>query len=313
MTSNPMISIVSPVYKAKEIVPELVKRIKEAVEPVTHQFEIILVDDRCPDNSWQAIVSEGMKDNRVKGIRLSRNFGQHNAIAAGFEHAKGEFVVLMDCDLQHDPEYIPALLAKQKETGADIVFARLIQREHSAWKNVTSKGYFRFLKTISHYDIDPNLSNYSLLTRKVVNAYHQYRDYHKTYMWAIQWAGFDRAIVDVEHRGRYAGKSAYNFRKLITLALNTATTNSNKLLHITFQVGVATSLLALLGIVYFIYQYYTKGSMEGWTSLMVVIMFFSGLIITAIGICAIYISNVFDQTKNRPRYLISDTINDEVL
>jgi dolichol-phosphate mannosyltransferase len=309
MTSNPMISIVSPVYKAKEIVPELVKRIKEAVEPVTHQFEIILVDDRCPENSWQAIVNEGMKDNRIKGIRLSRNFGQHNAIAAGFEHAKGEQVVLMDCDLQHDPEYIPALLAKQKETGADIVFARLISREHNLFKNLASRGYYRLLRVISHYNVPPDFSNFTLLTRKVVDAYQQYGDYHKTFMWVIQWAGFDYAVVDVEHKKRFSGQSAYNFRKLLILALNTATTNSNKLLHLTFNVGLITSVLALFGIGYFIYQYFTKGSLQGWTSIMVVIMFFSGLILTAIGICSIYISNIFDQTKNRPRYLVSNTIN----
>lgn len=309
METKPLISVVSPVYRAAEIVPELVKRIRESVSGITDNFEIVLVEDGSSDHTWPAIVKEAEKDERVKAIRLSRNFGQHNAIAAGFEFSKGDTVVLMDCDLQHDPVYIPELYAKQQETGADIVFARLISREHHFLKNLTSRAYFRFLRSISHYNIDPNLSNYSLLTRKAVDAYHQYRDYHKTYMWAIQWAGFDHAVVDVEHKKRFAGHSAYNFRKLMLLALNTATTNSNKLLHLTFNVGIFTSVLALMGIGYFVYQYFTRGSLQGWTSLMVVIMFFSGLILTAIGICAIYISNIFDQTKNRPRYLVSRTIN----
>jgi hypothetical protein len=214
----------------------------------------------------------------------------------------------MDCDLQHDPVYIPTLYAKIQE-GHDIVYTRTITREHSFIKNMISKTYYRVLKSISNFDMDPNIGNYSILNRKVVEGYNKYNDFNKAYLWALRWAGYDHVTLDIEHKSRYAGNSSYTFRKLIRHAINVATTNSNKLLFITFYFGMGTSVLAFVGILLIIYNYFTGNAMQGWSSMMVIIMFFSGLILTAIGICSIYISNIFDQTKNRPRYLISNTIN----
>ena len=172
--------------------------------------------------------------------------------------------------------------------------------------------YYRILKAISNFDMDPYIGNYSILSRKAVDGYNQYNDYNKAYLWALRWAGYDHAVMDIEHKSRYSGSSSYTFRKLVRHAINVATTNSNKLLFITFYLGLGTSLLAFLGILIIVYRYFTVGSLVGWTSLMAVIMFFSGLILTAIGVCSIYISNIFDQTKGRPRYLISNTINTDV-
>lgn len=308
MKQNPHISIVSPVYKAEGIVQELVNRIVENTEKITSNFEILLIEDRSPDRSWEEILLAAKADTRVKGVRLSRNFGQHNAISAAMELAKGDFLILMDCDLQHDPVYIPDLYKKAQE-GFDIVYTRTITREHNAIKNLMSVAYYRTLKAISNFDMDPNIGNYSILTRKAIDGYNQYNDYNKAYLWALRWAGYDFAVMDIEHKGRYLGVSSYTFRKLVRHAINVATTNSNKLLFITFYLGLGTSLLAFFGILFIIYKYFFQGALEGWSSLMVVIMFFSGLILTAVGICSIYISNIFDQTKNRPRYLISNTIN----
>lgn len=310
MTNKPHISIVSPVYNGEGIVQELVNRIVEHTGKITSDFEILLIEDRSPDNSWKEIRLAASLDSRVKGVRLSRNFGQHNAISAAMEMAQGDYLILMDCDLQHDPVYIPELYRIIKQ-GFDIVYTRTITREHHPLKNVMSKAYYRFLKVISNFDMDPNIGNYTILSRKAIDGYNKYNDYNKAYLWALRWAGYDYAVLDIEHKNRYSGKSSYSFTKLIRHAVNVATTNSNKLLFITFYLGLVTSLLAFLGILFIVYKYFTIGALEGWSSLMVVIMFFSGLILTAIGICSIYISNIFDQTKNRPRYLISETVNVE--
>src|SRR5687767_12477704 len=139
--SEPLLSVVSPVYRAELTVPELVRRIRIAVEPEIRDFEIVLVEDGSPDDSWGAIARECDRDHRVKGIRLSRNFGQHAAITAALAHARGRHVVVMDCDLQDDPAAIPALYRKALE-GFDVVFARKRQRQFGFWKNLTARTYY---------------------------------------------------------------------------------------------------------------------------------------------------------------------------
>jgi glycosyltransferase involved in cell wall biosynthesis len=305
---KPHISIVSPVYGAQGIINELVDRVVEGLKPITDNYEIILVEDNSPDNSWHEIVQATKENSKVKGARLSRNFGQHNAISAGMEIAEGEYVVLLDCDLQHDPKYLETLYNKIQE-GYDLVYTRTISREHSILKNGTAKLYYKFLKFISDFDMDPNIGSFSMLSRKVVDAFNQYNDYKKAYLWALKWAGFNFAIIDIEHNKRFAGSSAYSFKKLLVHALNVAVSNSDKLLYLSVYMGVGISLMSFFGVLYVVYRYFTVGGLEGWSSLMVMMMFFSGLILTAIGISSVYIAKVFEQTKGRPRYLISEKLN----
>ena len=308
MSKIPHISIVSPVYGAQGIVHELVKRIEDGVQIITDNYEIVLIEDNSPDKSWQEIVEVTSNNKKVKGVRLSRNFGQHNAISAGMEIAQGEYVVLLDCDLQHDPKYLIELYQKVKQ-GYDLVYTRSITRKHSFLKNYSAKFYYRFLKFISDFDMDPNIGSFSMLSRKVVDAFNQYNDYNKAYLWALKWAGFSHTIINIEHNKRFHGKSSYNLKKLFIHAFNVTTANSNKLLYLSVYIGIGTSLLSFLGAIFIVYRYLTKGGFEGWSSLMVIIMFFSGLILTAIGITAVYIAKVFEQTKGRPRYLVAEKIN----
>lgn len=308
MSNKPYISIISPVYGAEGIIHELVKRIEEHIQDITDDYEIILIEDKSPDNSWLEIEQVSEKKSKVKGVKLSRNFGQHNAISAGMEIVSGDYVVLMDCDLQHDPKYLVTLHDKIKE-GYDLVYTKTISREHGFLKNLTAVGYYKFLKFISDFDMDPNIGSFSMLSRKVVDAFNQYNDYRKAYLWALNWTGFNYAVVEIEHAKRYAGKSSYNVRKLLIHALNVTTANSDKLLYLSVYMGIGISLTSFLGIFYLIYRYFTIGGLEGWSSLMVVTMFCCGFILTAIGITSVYIAKIYEQTKGRPRYLVSKTIN----
>lgn len=308
MSNSVQISIVSPVYGAEGIVGELVRRITEEIEKITSSYEIILVEDASPDRSWEKIKECGENFPKLKGVKLSRNFGQHNAISAGMELARGEYVILMDCDLQHDPKYFKELYNKIGE-GYDLVYTKTSRRRHGPIKNFFANVFYSLFAFLQEHKMDPGVGSYSILSRKVVDAYNQYNDYRKAYLWALAWAGFDSAVITIEHNARLEGKSSYSVTRLVRHALNVAVANSNRLLYISIFLGLFFSFLAFLGLIVVIFRYLVDGALEGWSSLMVTIVFFSGMILTALGIIGIYLGKVFEQTKNRPRYLITKTVN----
>ena len=311
MKEVPYISIVSPVYQAEKIVDKLVERISEEVSKITENFEIILVEDGSPDNSWEAIERNCQKDKRVKGIKLSRNFGQHYAITAGLHSSKGNWVVVMDCDLQDDPKYISQLFEKAQE-GFDIVYTVKIKREHSFTKNFLANLYyhiFNWLIDNKEQKSSNQIGSYSLLSRKVVQSFKNYKDYRRHYLMILRWLGFTTTFIQIEHKERFEGKSSYNFSKLLTHAIDGITSQSDKILRLTVTLGFIISSIAILGGIYVITRTFIAPFQSGWASLMVLILFTSGLIITSIGISAIYIGKIFEQTKERPLFIIDKAIN----
>jgi dolichol-phosphate mannosyltransferase len=308
LLENMKISIISPVYKAEKIIEELVEQIEIAFSGITANYEILLIEDHSPDNSWDVIRKLAKENKKIKGIKLSRNFGQHKAIEAGMETCSGDYVIVMDCDLQHNPKYIIDLVNKIQE-GYDLVLTKTKQRKHNFIKNFTAKIFYKFLRFIGNHNMDESISNYSILSKKVVEAYNKYNDYNKAYLWVLNWIGFDSAIIEIEHSNRSSGKSSYSFKNLIKLALNIAVSNSERLLYMTFYIGLITSILSFLGIITIMIRYFFYNSLMGWSSLIVFIMFFSGMILTSIGVVAVYLGKTYEQTKNRPRYLISKKIN----
>ena len=307
-TEMAYISIISPVYRAEHLINEFVSRICAAVTQITDDFEIILIEDGSPDNSWAEIEKACQTNNKVKGVKLSRNFGQHNSISAGMELASGDYICLLDCDLQHNPDYIPQLYQKIQE-GYDIVYTKTIQRKHSSLKNLSAVLYYKFFTLIGGKSFDPNIGSYTLLSRKVVNAYNSFNDYRKAFLPALKWAGFEYAVISIKHGTRFQGTSSYTLGKLIKHAINVSVANSDRLLYLSIYMGIFFSFSACIGILFVIYRYYTIGGMEGWSSTIVTIMFFSGLLLIALGIVGVYISKIFEQTKHRPRYLISKKQN----
>jgi len=296
------------VYRSEPIVDELIKRIITEVGKISDQFEIILVEDGSPDDSWSKIEENCKRHPEVKGVKLSRNFGQHYAITAGLQAATGDLVVIMDCDLQDDPAFIAQLVAAADE-GNEIVFTKRIKRKHTLLKSLNAKIYNFLFGLFSERSYDVDAGSLVLFTSKVKEHFLALQDRDRLYLQLLKWIGFKHTYVPVEHRERFAGKSSYNFPKLMKMALQGWTSHSDKLLRFSIYGGFLLSLVTfILGIVIII-RYFLHGFQPGWPSLFVGLLFSTGLILMSIGITGIYIGKIFEQVKNRPLYIVEKKLN----
>ncbi len=303
------ISIVSPIYKADSIIDELVSRIQKSVSSFTNSFEIILVDDGSPDSSWLNIQENCKRDKNIKGIKLSRNFGQHYAITAGLEKAIGDYVVVIDCDLQTDPKYIYDMYQKALN-GNDIIYTKITSKSHSLFKNIVSKLFsflFNYLSDSNFYY--SNNSTFTLLSRKAVNAFCSVRDSHRMYLLVLHWLGFKSDYVEILHSKRLSGKSSYTIFKLCELAIDGIISQSTKLLRVSIVIGFVLSFIALLVLILILFMYFMHGLMQGWTSIICLILLSTGIVLISNGILGLYLGKTFEQAKNRPLYLIDELAN----
>ncbi len=307
--SNPLISIVSPEYKGERMVSELVRRIKESVSTITDDFEIILVNDASPDDTWVEIEKECAADSRVKGIDLSRNFGQHYAITAGLHYAKGEWVVVMDCDLQDRPEEIPNLYRKAME-GWDIVFAQRKQRNDRFVKRMSSKIFYSVFSYLTETKQDPTVANFGIYNRMVIDSVLSMKDQIRYFPTMVQWVGYMKTYIPIKHDERGEGKSSYNFNGLFKLAIDTIISFSDKPLRIAVKLGFLMSFVAfVVGIVYLFRYYAGHVSVVGYSSLIISLWFIGGVLITLIGILGLYLGKAFEKIKGRPTFIVSKSIN----
>lgn len=306
MNSIPHISIVSPVYRAEKIVEKLVEEIQLEMAQLKVSYEIILVDDRSPDNSWEVMKLISSKNNDVKSIRLSRNFGQHPAIMAGLSEAKGEWIVVMDCDLQDQPKEIKNLYLKALE-GFDIVLARRTHRQDGFFKKLSSRIFYIVFNYLSGIDVNKEVANFGIYNSKVIHSVEKMNDYIKFFPLFIQWVGFNSTSIIVEHSEREDGKSSYSILKLISLAFNTIISFSDKPLKIFTYLGLTISTISFFFGCYFLLAALTGQISEpGFSSLIISIWLLSGIIISTIGIVGIYLGKTFNQVKNRPVYIIDE-------
>ncbi len=306
---NPLISIVSPVYRAEKIIEKLVSEIQKTMVLMNVSFEIILVDDRSPDNSWEAMKRISLSFSEVKSIRLSRNFGQHPAIIAGLSHAQGEWIVVMDCDLQDQPKEIEKLFNKTKE-GFDVVLARRANRKDGFFKKFSSLIFHKTYGYLTETKFDSTIANFGIYHKKVINEVLEMNDYIKSFPLFANWVGFKSTAIEVEHAHRDSGASTYTLSKLLSLAFNTIISFSNKPLKLFVKFGMLLSFFSFVVGIITIFKYYDgEISVLGYSSLMVSIWFLSGIIITTTGIAGIYIGKIFDQSKGRKPFIIDKIIN----
>jgi polyisoprenyl-phosphate glycosyltransferase len=303
------ISVVSPVYGAVATLPELVARVVHALEPITPNFEIILVDDCGPGPAWETITSLADQYPFVKGVRLSRNFGQHYAITAGLEHARGEWVVVMDCDLQDVPEEIPRLYAKARQ-GFDAVVARRAERQDSFLKRAGSSLFYSSLSYLTGVRYDSAVANFGIYHCRMISAILHMGDKIRYFPSMVSWVGFSKTAIDVSHASRAEGKSAYNFSKLLRLALDIILSFSDKPLRLTVKLGTLISLFSLVGALIVIIQY-LRGEIlvMGYASLIVSLWLLAGIIIALIGVVGLYVGKIFEAVKNRPVYVVAEKVN----
>ena len=307
--SNIKLSIVSPVYRAEKMVHMLVERIVKSVTTITEDFEIILVNDASPDASWSVIEHECAQDKRVKGINLSRNFGQHYAITAGLHYAQGEWVVVMDCDLQDRPEEIPALYQKALE-GYDIVYARRKQRQDKWLKRMTSCMFNTVLNWLSGLKKDKEVANFGIYNRKVIAEYIKIPEYARSFGSLIRYLGFRTTAIDVQHALRAEGKSSYTLHRMLKLTFDVIISNSNKPLRMAVGLGFSMSALSFLLALYnVVARMVGIISFPGYTTTVFSIWFVGGLMLFVMGILGLYIGKIFDQVKGRPNYIVRDKLN----
>lgn len=308
------ISIISPIYRSKKALDELTLKISESLQNLQiHDYEILYVDDGCPENSWERIVDISKRYPEVQGIRLSRNFGQHFAISAGLKHAKGQYIIVMDCDLQENPIYIKDFIAAA-EKGADVVFSRKKNRAHSGFRNITAYLYKKVMKLLCPPGVkpyDPAIGTFSLMTRKVQNEFVRLNDTHRHYLILLRWLGFQSVTIDILHENRKYGKSSYSFKKLFNHSIDGLVSQSTILLGMTAVIGLVLLVFSLLLALFVAYLYFTRSLMPGWASLTIAISLSTGLIIFCVGLSGLYVGKTFEQSRARPLFIVSETTNDQ--
>jgi glycosyltransferase involved in cell wall biosynthesis len=305
-----LISVVIPAYKSSETIPILVEKLESVLNKITLDYEIIFIDDCCPDNSWHKINNICKSRGNIKGIKLTKNFGQHSAISAGLHHAKGEWIIIMDCDLQDDPIYIENLYKKTKIVEPKIIFARRKSRKDNFLTKYFSHLFYRVLGYLTEIDFDETVANYGIFHKDIIKVYNDLKEVNTVFPIVIKSMGFEIDYIDVNHNLRYFGKSSYNIRKRLKLAFDIILSHSNKPLILILKFGFFVSTTSFLFAIFTLFRYF-NGSIKvsGYTSILFSIWFLSGLIIFIFGFIGLYIGKIFDNVKNRPDFLIDKKIN----
>lgn len=303
-----MVSVVSPVFGCAGCLEDLVDRVESALAPTSLRFEMVLVDDASPDQAWDRIVELARTRSWLRGVRLTRNFGQHYAISAGIEHAEGDVVVIMDCDLQDPPEEIPRLL-DALGGGAEVVFASRTQRNDPPLKRLASWSFSKLLSWLTGVRQDHTTANFGAFSRKVVDAINAMPERERCFPLMVKWTGFRTTTIAVKHAGRTHGSSGYNLRRLLRLASGIVLSYSDKPLRVVVTLGLVFAVIAfsmaLLSIVR-----YLQGDIQvaGFTSIVASIWMVGGVSIFCLGIIGLYLGRVFVDAKRRPYYLVADTV-----
>ncbi|MFC9711216.1 glycosyltransferase family 2 protein [Paenibacillus sp. NPDC056933] len=305
-SGNLNISVVIPIYNNSPFIAELYSRLKISLEVITKKFEIIFVNDSSKDNSWNLIKGIVDLDERVKGINFSKNFGQHYAITAGLDLSRGDWIVVMDGDLQDKPEEILKMYEKALE-GYDIVQGRRVNRQDSFLKKLSSRLFYGLFSYLTETRQDEAIANFGVYHRRVIDVIISMRESLRFFPVMVRWSGFISTSVEIEHGKREQGESGYSLKKLIRLSLNTIISFSDKPLRLTVKLGFIISFLSFLYALYIILEALLGiTSIQGWASLIASIWMVGGFLIFVLGIVGLYVSRIFDETKKRPIYIVRE-------
>jgi polyisoprenyl-phosphate glycosyltransferase len=308
VSDSVVISVVIPTYNAADCLKPLYDRLSRVLLQLTDKFEILFIEDCGGDHSWDTLVEMSKRLPYIRAVKLSRNFGQQAAITAGLTICKGKWVVVMDCDLQDPPEDIVRMWRKAEE-GYDLVLARRIGRKQSALRRLFGKAYFGLLSAFCMSRIDGDFSSFTLISRKVVDAFLSFSDRNRHYMMIIQWLGFERAIVEYQQGERFAGKSSYSLFSLLKLAAQGFLFQTTVLLQVIVAMGFVVSCLGVIGFAWTLWNYCIQAHvLPGWTSVIDTLLILGGFILISIGVLGLYIGEIFDQVKQRPLFLVSKEV-----
>jgi glycosyltransferase involved in cell wall biosynthesis len=303
------IAVVVPVYMGRAALRKLCTRLVAALESITPDFSIVLVDDRAPDDPWPLIRELGREEPRIRGVQLSRNFGQHYALTAGIDHARAQWYVVMDCDLQDAPEDIPLLYAKVRE-GYDAVVGVRRKEGHGLAKRHGSRLFYRVFNLLAGVDLDWSVGNFRIFSDRVAEGFRQMREQMRLLPASLSFMGFSVGTLELAHHPREEGRSSYTFAKLARLASNAILAHSQTPLKIAAYFGLVMALLSLVaGFAIAVRALVWGIPVTGWASLIVAVFVVGGVQIFITGIVGIYVGKTFEEAKKRPLYFVRDTVN----
>lgn len=302
------IAVVIPVYYGEQSLPELTRRLQAVFKQLDLTYEIILVNDASPDNSWEIIKELHRENTQIKGINFSRNFGQHYSITAGLNEAQAHWVVVMDCDLQDVPEEIIQLYQKAIQ-GFEVVLAQRVQRQDTFFKRMFSKAFYAVLSYLSGTKYDPSIANFGIYKDIVIREITQLKEKNKYFPSMVKWVGFNQVAIPVHHADRKFGETSYNFKKLLNLSLDIVLSYSDKPLRLAVKAGMLITFTSILFTFYQIYLWYNNEiKVMGYSSIIISIWFLSGIIIFVFGVIGLYVGKIFENVKDRPTYIIKEKL-----
>jgi dolichol-phosphate mannosyltransferase len=306
-TGHKKISIVIPVYNEAANIPLLYEELQSVLSKLSYHYEFIFIDDGSTDASLALIKELCQKNSNVFYIELSRNFGHQYALKAGLDLSQGDCVITMDCDLQHPPEVVRQLISKWEE-GYDVVYTRrLDDKDLPSVKRHGSKFFYRLLNQLSEVNLENGTADFRLLNRNVLNAFSKFNEAELFIRGLIKWAGFRQAAIDYKPRKRYAGKTKYTLKRMLSFAFRAITSFSVKPLRLIAYLGMTLFLISMILVPYALVSYFIGQAVSGWTSLMISIIFFGSLQLLMIGVIGLYLSKLVIQSKQRPLYFIRQT------
>lgn len=300
-----MLSVVVPLFNEQDTLRELYHRIKKVLGESGVSHEILFVNDGSTDASWNILLELRQSDNAVKVLDLTRNFGHQNALIAGLEHAEGDAVITLDADLQHPPELIPEMISKWRE-GYNIVYTcRNDTVRAGPLKKISSRLYYAALNCISEVNIPPGTADFRLLDRTALEGIQKLREHTLFLRGLISWLGYRQAVLYYSARPRYAGKSKYSLLRMLRFSIDGITSLSSLPLYFSAFTGLVISMLSFIYAMYAIYaRLFTTRALPGWTSVVVAVLFLSGIQLISIGIQGAYLGRIYTEVKARPRYLV---------
>ncbi|HDR4420529.1 TPA: glycosyltransferase family 2 protein [Bacillus cereus] len=307
-----LISVVVPMYFEEEVAQECYNRLKSVMLQNDINYEFVFVNDGSTDRTMEILSEIAANDYRTKIVNFARNFGHQIAVTAGIAAAKGDAIVIIDADLQDPPEVIPELIAKWEE-GYEVVYAKRKQRKGETWfKLLTAKYFYKFLNYMSDIDIPKDTGDFRIIDRKVADVFNQMTERNRFIRGMMSWVGFRQTYVEYERDERFAGETKYPLKKMIKFASDGIIAFSTKPLRIVMTLGLLSVLISIIVLLYTItVKIIGSGTQTGWASIMVAITFFSGIQLLGLGIVGQYIARIYDESKNRPIYIVKETINIE--
>lgn len=302
------ISVIVPVFNEESNLSVLHEKLVNVVTAISNSYEIIFINDGSKDNSLQVIKSLAQQYPQIKYIDFSKNFGHQLAVFAGLEHSTGNAIVIIDADLQDPPELIVDLYNKLQQ-GFDVVYAQREQRVGETWhKLLTAKLFYRFINRLSDVAIPLDTGDYRIITKKIKDIIVAMPEHNKFLRGQIAWTGFNQTSVLYKRNERYSGTTNYSYSKMFSFAFDGITAFSNLPLRLATYMGFLVSFVSFLVIIYTLYQKYINNNVvQGWSSLMVSILFIGGVQLICLGIIGEYLGRIMDNVKQRPLYIVRET------